>query len=544
MAEPIRILHLSDLHFRKDREEDFSDVLFGLGDAVGTMVKDGKNPDFVVLTGDLVWSGKSPDYQLARKWIDKHLLKPIKGFKKENLLVIPGNHDVDRDKISSTVKYIEQGLRKGNQHEITDVLREADTRNLVLRRQEEYLKFVNGYQPQSRPLEVPWWSKIHKFDNGISMGFAGLATSLIAYGDDVSDYGSLVLGNYQIQAVFSKLRKVNLRIALIHHPVSYLIGEERRSVLRYLLKNCSIVLRGHLHEQDSLMYKTEDDLMVELATGSAYHEKTYDNTFQVIEIDTGKRTVVVQYWLWKNGSWIIDRNAYQATDGYSEFPLRMFNESGLVGRAKDAKAAGVTTEAKAKVARQFVKIPLSRQAEKTLSELLGVIQAKTYKELRKKCSDLKNNQIRANVFLPDYRNTSKFEDIRLYIPDCFRINMNYESEWSIRFPPSTGATGVTFVDGKPRYTKRISKESGEWESKLRMTKKLSRTVHKDLQWIFSLPLVDPSDSNTILGVMNVDGLDHVISESLVKEVMVKLYIEELFPFMLYLSQRPRETVSF
>lgn len=544
MAEPIRILHLSDLHFRKDREEDFSDVLLGLGDTVETMVKDGKNPDFVVLTGDLVWSGKSSDYQLARTWIDQHLLKPIKGFRKENLLVIPGNHDVNRKKISQAAEYIEEGLRKGDQHEITKVLREVDTRNLVLKRQEEYLKFANGYRPQSRPLEVPWWSKIHRCDSGISIGFAGLATSLIAYGNDERDYGNLLLGDYQIHAMFRKLRKVNVRIALIHHPVSYLIGQERRIVLRCLLKNCSILLRGHLHEQDSLIYKTEDDLMVELATGSAYHDRRYDNNFQVIEIDTDKRTVVVQYWLWKNSSWIIDRNAYQATDGYSEFPLRMFNESNLVGRAKDAEAAGVTTEAKAKVAHEFVKIPLAWQAEKTLSELLGVIQTKTYKQLRKKCSDLRNNQIRANVFLPDYHDASKFEDVRLYIPDCFRINMNYESEWSIRFPPGTGATGVTFVDGKPRYTRRISKKAGEWESKLKMTKKLRRTVHKDLKWILSVPLVDPSDSNTILGVMNIDGLHHVISESVVREVMVKLYSEELLPFMLYLSKRPRETVSF
>jgi hypothetical protein len=122
--------------------------------------------------------------------------------------------------------------------------------------------------------------------------------------------------------------------------------------------------------------------------------------------------------------------------------------------------------------------------------------------------------------------------------------MNYEPEWNIRFPPNKGATGVTFVDGKPRYTRRISRQAGEWESRLKMTSTLKRKVHKDLKWIFSVPLRDPSDSNTILGVMNIDGLDYAIRESMVKEVMVKLYGEELFPFMLYLSERPREKIRF
>jgi predicted MPP superfamily phosphohydrolase len=328
MAEIIRILHLSDIHFRKDREEDFNEVLHGLNNTIAKMVQEEENPDFVVLTGDIAWSGKNADYQLAEKWIKKDLLKPLRGFdQRENLLIIPGNHDVNRNKITIAAEGIDSVLRDGDQHKITNVLEQTKARNLILERQKEYLKFFNHYRSEKGKSKVPWWHKICKLDSGISIGFAGLATSLIAYGGDSKDYGKLVLGDYQIGAVFNELRKVNVRIALIHHPVSYLIGEERGSVLRYFLQNCSIVLRGHIHDQDSLMYKTEDDYMVELATGSSYHDKRYDNKFQVIEIDTNKETVLVKYWLWKNNSWIIDKNAYQTTDGYSEFPLRMFNSS-------------------------------------------------------------------------------------------------------------------------------------------------------------------------------------------------------------------------
>lgn len=541
MGETIRILHLSDFHFRKDREEDFNDVLFGLGDTIATMVKDDKSPHFVVLTGDLAWSGKKAEYQLAKKWIDEHLLKPIKGFSVENLLIIPGNHDVDRSKVNSAINYLERGFREGNQHDITGVLRDKDTRNLLLRTQKEYLKFFNGYRSASQNLRVPWWSKTHTTNNGVSIGFAGLATSLVAYGEDDEVYGKLVLADYQRSNVFTRLRNVNVRIALIHHPVSYLISEERRSVLQYLLNNCSIILRGHVHEQDSLMYKTQDSHIVELATGSAYHDKRYDNTFQIVEIDTEKRTVRVEYRLWKSGSWIVDKNAYQTTDGHSEFPLRVFNESNLTKKTKDLREP--PKAGKAKLAHEFVKIPLSWQAQKKLGELLNIIQKKLYRELRKKRSNLEDRQIRANVFLPDYRGAKCFQDIRLYIPDCFRVNMNYEPEWRIKFPPNQGATGVTFLDGKSRYTKRISAKEGEWESKLKMTQKLRKSVHKDLKWIFSIPLIDPSDSNVILGVMNIDGLDYIIGENTVTKAIVKLSMD-ILAFRIYLSERPREIITF
>jgi hypothetical protein len=121
--------------------------------------------------------------------------------------------------------------------------------------------------------------------------------------------------------------------------------------------------------------------------------------------------------------------------------------------------------------------------------------------------------------------------------------MNYEPEWGIKFPLKKGATGVTFLDGKSRYTERISAKEGEWESKLKMTQELRRTVHKDLKWIFSIPLVDPSDSNVILGVMNIDGLDYAIGENTVTKAIVKLSMD-ILAFRIYLSERPREIITF
>ncbi len=47
MKEPIRILHLSDLHFRKEKEGEIQAVLMGLGDSVAKMVREERRPDFI-----------------------------------------------------------------------------------------------------------------------------------------------------------------------------------------------------------------------------------------------------------------------------------------------------------------------------------------------------------------------------------------------------------------------------------------------------------------------------------------------------------------
>ncbi len=221
--------------------------------------------------------------------------------------------------------------------------------------------------------------------------------------------------------------------------------------------------------------------------------------------------------------------------------MRVFNESSLTSITSASSAT--KRKKKKEVCHEFVKLPLSWQAKKKLSKLLSIIRHKVFREIKKEYGELESKQIRANVFLPKYLGVTKFEDIKLFIPDYFRVNMNYDREWDIEFPLKRGSTGVTFVDGKPRYTKRISRRAGEWESKLKMTKKIKEMVHKDLKWIFSIPLIDPFDRNVILGVMNIDGLDSVIEENVINGAILKVSMD-LHAFRVYLSERKRKIITF
>ena len=58
----LRILHLSDFHFRLGRKWDQDPVLAGLAESVGELKRDGLEPDVVVFTGDVAFSGKKAEY--------------------------------------------------------------------------------------------------------------------------------------------------------------------------------------------------------------------------------------------------------------------------------------------------------------------------------------------------------------------------------------------------------------------------------------------------------------------------------------------------
>jgi len=99
----ITILHLSDVHFKREKDKTFrGDVVKNkMIDAIARhMNKDHVEPDFVAITGDIAFSGQENEYDEAEAFF-KTLKEVLQG--KSVFLAVPGNHDVDRDKIRKSV---------------------------------------------------------------------------------------------------------------------------------------------------------------------------------------------------------------------------------------------------------------------------------------------------------------------------------------------------------------------------------------------------------------------------------------------------------
>jgi predicted MPP superfamily phosphohydrolase len=109
MTAQYRILHLSDLHWDEETADDQKLVIKKFEADLKTIVED-KNIDLVVFSGDLVAKGQLATGFLRAK---RELFEPMQilfGLSDSEILICPGNHDVDRG-VAQSQTYLEAGLK-------------------------------------------------------------------------------------------------------------------------------------------------------------------------------------------------------------------------------------------------------------------------------------------------------------------------------------------------------------------------------------------------------------------------------------------------
>lgn len=307
-VRPVRILHLSDIHFRVANAWDAVPVLRALTKFVGEQVAADGPPDLVALTGDLAFSGLAEEYELARAWLEE-MWSTFGNLPKDRLLLVPGNHDVDRNKVTKGVRMRQDALVNGrSQDDIAELLRDDDERASLLKRHAAYLAFAAGWFGEPQP--VPWWRRRIEI-GGVRLHIAGLDSAWMASGD--RDRGQLLLGRWQIHEMLiaADPETVHWRLALLHHPWDYL-AEFDHDEARYLVRlHCDLVLRGHRHKTDPAhtAHPNRNQCCIELAAGCIYETSQYPNAFQWIELSRlPKKHARVQFFLLRDGIWTIDRN--------------------------------------------------------------------------------------------------------------------------------------------------------------------------------------------------------------------------------------------
>jgi hypothetical protein len=102
----------------------------------------------VAITGDIADKGAPGDYEEAGRCINDSLMKRLpRGFRKDRILMVPGNHDVDRTAVKRSAELLQQDLIKvQSQEKIADILNDEDERSGLLKRHARYLEFVNRYR--------------------------------------------------------------------------------------------------------------------------------------------------------------------------------------------------------------------------------------------------------------------------------------------------------------------------------------------------------------------------------------------------------------
>jgi predicted MPP superfamily phosphohydrolase len=106
----MRLLHTSDLHYRKSNAKDIEIVLRAFEESLAAQA-DISPVDLAFFTGDLVYSGDDPtDFDTAGSLVAGAITRAT-GIPGNKIIVCPGNHDLSRNAFSAN-DLIDLALRK------------------------------------------------------------------------------------------------------------------------------------------------------------------------------------------------------------------------------------------------------------------------------------------------------------------------------------------------------------------------------------------------------------------------------------------------
>lgn len=240
-------VHLSDIHFTRasgvsvhDLDKNVRNEL--VLDAIRVANEIGPVTG-VLVTGDIAFSGDEAEFERATNWL-RDLCRPI-GCPEESVWVVPGNHDVVRDKTKRKLtRMLQQGVRKDGSDldkELREIFSDPQSAAALLEPLAAYNKFAGRFGC-SISAEKHYWERDLTLACGTPVRLRGLTSALVSNEEDRRT--GIVLG--AAQATVERAPGV-LHLTLCHHPPDWL--RDHDAVEDHLKSKVHIQLFGHKHSQ-------------------------------------------------------------------------------------------------------------------------------------------------------------------------------------------------------------------------------------------------------------------------------------------------------
>lgn len=285
---PAVFVHVSDIHFGQEKGDDrvhiHDDVKQQLISDARQVVSNLANgvAHGILVTGDIAQSGTKAEYDSAGEWLDE--LASSIGAEIHCVQMVPGNHDLDRSKLSLSGQAMLDHIRTGGPKEYEQVMNNPVDRAALFARFEDYGNFSFGY---NCPLndEGAFASELEvNLALGRSIRFIRLNSSLLCHGKERDEDPELMIGARQF--VIPRDDGVE-NVILVHHPLSWYKDQEQ--VRQYVRSRARVFISGHEHDPKVSVDSVDqgcDVLMLAAGATVPYHsDDIYTFTYNIIEFD-------------------------------------------------------------------------------------------------------------------------------------------------------------------------------------------------------------------------------------------------------------------
>ena len=251
-TQPLVWWHLSDLHWdvqTSTERRTFLDVFY---DDLRQRRKELGPPDFVVLSGDITFSGDEAQYLAA----EKEFLTPVAEIAGNNcpFFFVPGNHDLRRTTARTVNTQLIASLN--STRSLDEFLDERDYVDMVQKPFSSYHGFAARMMPTSTPTASGWWTKLHH--HGRTILIVGVNSSWASsYHKDhnglIVDERHLLVGSQQILPLIEHAKQADLSLVITHHPLKWLNGFSEAPLRQHLQRHADFVLFGHTHDLHDIL---------------------------------------------------------------------------------------------------------------------------------------------------------------------------------------------------------------------------------------------------------------------------------------------------
>ena len=304
----IRWLHLSDFHVGKDdyaQRRLFDKII----EHVKSKVSAGQSPDFVFITGDLANKGLPAEYEEFCYNFLFPLQETIGAGIDVRTFAVPGNHDVNRLR-NQAFSREEISDPKSRYFDPTD--EGGALRSLLVPRFEGFTAgdltskkgWVETAEGAFAQIEI-----LH----GVRVGIAGINTAWLS--KDEHDERLLTPGKPLTEQAISRLESCDVRIVLGHHPLEWMLAQERKMISTLLGKQSVIYLHGHLHEAWCEPTFGSGHTFLAVQCGAAFQareKEKWRNGILFGEADIDEKIVRLQPWNWNatHQDWTLAADAF------------------------------------------------------------------------------------------------------------------------------------------------------------------------------------------------------------------------------------------
>jgi predicted phosphodiesterase len=251
--------------------------------------KNNIQPSFIFFTGDVAYTASPEDYELAEKFFER-LCNTI-NFDKRQLFIVPGNHDVNRYKVSKLLDDKRNDLC--TREEIKKVVDDTSIFNSYLSRFDNYSNFISQLYGISYYVDSTnyYFAEKRQIEN-VEYGIIGLNSAWSSYGGR-QDCNNIYISEKQVRDAIEKVKLSSIKIVLLHHPLSWIYEEDRVDIENLLHRHCDIILHGHLHRPDFQVVNSLRGQQIIIPAGAIYTGRRISNSYNITVLDSEAGTIMI-----------------------------------------------------------------------------------------------------------------------------------------------------------------------------------------------------------------------------------------------------------